>query len=497
MILDLEDWRYLSEGNAHIAFEYASNKESKYQNTILLFNKKDRSYDIELLDLFYTGIIELWLSPYVNRPVPVNVDYSNIPKQMLSCSTASNVVLVMNNMMKPKYSSLSFHSNAKQSNFISFEIKLKSGFKSCSPFLKDCNMIKSRISRFQLMQRKKNYSAMNCNIQPRWGKYEKMSSYDPLDFLSCDKLRINRALIELLKSPQNNLQVFFNGEKIINAVNLNFTEALGMNPTDITLSHSWIAALDLILSNETVMKKIGILQCLDLIDVDGLEVIMKRLSHEMNLQEEEIESLISNQLFLPLKEALYDMLLLIYNYHVHGSVPNVSELMTNNESRIEEVDLLYEFLNLGFFCHLNMTPRERVRIREQALEWIMTLTLSQCITLVRWWLISLGAKDMSVIITLKAFDDLSLSEDNVTFEALGDIWKLRKVNGKSNEGLLLRSRSEHDRAVGANELLGYSIGIIDIGPKPVKKVWEKIIDEDSLCVIANHFESIESIDIAL
>lgn len=98
------------------------------------------------------------------------------------------------------------------SGSIVIELKVKCGFSSMSPFVPAVRSYKHQHSRFKLMQWKKltdkwrkrgkdNYVATN------WGKFESVSTYDPLDLCAGSSQRVSRALDCLMRNPQNNLKV--------------------------------------------------------------------------------------------------------------------------------------------------------------------------------------------------------------------------------------------------------------------------------------------------
>ncbi|PHT98847.1 Inositol-pentakisphosphate 2-kinase IPK1 [Capsicum chinense] len=88
---------------------------------------------------------------------------------------------------------------------ISVEIKPKCGFLPLSEFIAPENTIKRSVTRFQMHQALKLHQ----------GKISEISAYDPLDLFSGSRDRVDKAIIGLFKTPQNNFRVFLNGSLIL------------------------------------------------------------------------------------------------------------------------------------------------------------------------------------------------------------------------------------------------------------------------------------------
>ncbi|VFQ79394.1 unnamed protein product [Cuscuta campestris] len=77
----------------------------------------------------------------------------------------------------------------------------KCGFLPQSEFIKGSNAVKRRISRFKMHQA----------LKVDQGKISYISGYDPLDMFSESKDRLDKAMMDLFMTPQNNFRVFLNG----------------------------------------------------------------------------------------------------------------------------------------------------------------------------------------------------------------------------------------------------------------------------------------------
>ncbi|KAL1823367.1 hypothetical protein ACET3Z_010145 [Daucus carota] len=95
-------------------------------------------------------------------------------------------------------------STLKDEFCISVEIKPKCGFLPASRFIADENYVKRCITRFKMHQALKLHQ----------GKVSKISEYDPLDLFSGSLETVNKAMKDLIVTPQNNLRVFLNGTLI-------------------------------------------------------------------------------------------------------------------------------------------------------------------------------------------------------------------------------------------------------------------------------------------
>lgn len=69
-----------------------------------------------------------------------------------------------------------------------------------------------------------------CKTSHLQGAIKVTSSYDPLDLYSGDTGRMQRALLELLATPQNNLRLFVDGKAVEKFAEFEqpFAEALGL-----------------------------------------------------------------------------------------------------------------------------------------------------------------------------------------------------------------------------------------------------------------------------
>ncbi|CAH9077839.1 unnamed protein product [Cuscuta europaea] len=93
---------------------------------------------------------------------------------------------------------------APKEHCICVEIKPKCGFVPSSEFILERNAVKRRTTRFKMHQTLKFVQ----------GKISYISEYDPLDMFSGSKERLDKAMNDLLLTPQNNFRVFLDGSLI-------------------------------------------------------------------------------------------------------------------------------------------------------------------------------------------------------------------------------------------------------------------------------------------
>lgn len=101
------------------------------------------------------------------------------------------------------------------------------------------------------------------------------------------------------------------------------------------------------------------------------------------------------------------------------------------------------------------TDREEEDKYARSLQWVDCLDRRQCAILLRFWLIALSAKDVSVMVSIQCLCECaSSSEDALTDKFFID-W-----NGQR---------------------FMYTIGLVDIGPKSISKVSSKVHEEVDIC----------------
>ncbi|KAF5455887.1 hypothetical protein F2P56_025417 [Juglans regia] len=127
---------------------------------------------------------------------------------------------------------------------VSVEIKPKCGFLPFSRFISDRNAIKRSITRFRMHQALKLHQ----------GEISELSEYDPIDLFSKCKDRIDKAIISLFNTPQNNFRVFLNGSLIFGAL------GAGANSTSFVISEAFEDALKSVIWADNNTRTMNFLQ---------------------------------------------------------------------------------------------------------------------------------------------------------------------------------------------------------------------------------------------
>ncbi|XP_031477879.1 inositol-pentakisphosphate 2-kinase-like isoform X1 [Nymphaea colorata] len=97
--------------------------------------------------------------------------------------------------------SLFSHGLLSESHCIAVEVKPKCGFLPFSSFIAEANAIKKKVSRFKMHQALKFHQ----------GEISELSLYDPLGLFSGSRERMSHAIESLFTTPQNNFRVFLDG----------------------------------------------------------------------------------------------------------------------------------------------------------------------------------------------------------------------------------------------------------------------------------------------
>lgn len=217
------------------------------------------------------------------------------------------------------------YSTDRQSR-LTFELKLKCGFRSISPFLVPSSgttdvdkntstststdnatsrLLKLNYSRFVLMQYAKMYKQSVEGTSPRWGEIQALSAYQPLYLLSRQSSLMRQAIQSLFCTPQNNLKVLSNSRHIfgwdikstdsnsdvygnlidklieflpesesISEISAGMGYEKNASPVLNAVTDSIVAVLE---AEGDLLQNILELQALDILDVEGVKAIYSRL----------------------------------------------------------------------------------------------------------------------------------------------------------------------------------------------------------------------------
>lgn len=160
---------------------------------------------------------------------------------------------------------------------VCFEIKPKFGcLQQCRTVKPSHKLLKHTNSRFQLHQ----------NLKLKEDFVSSKSAYDPIDFFSGNPVRVQSALMSLLRNPQNNLIAFVNGVRQNlrndgvdweNVVGRLFTSLDNMEVDSELLIASMLTS---ILSQEPVLDRILNIQMKSPYDVQAVNAVLESLVDE-------------------------------------------------------------------------------------------------------------------------------------------------------------------------------------------------------------------------
>jgi len=439
-----EDWEYMTEGGSSIILvpKCTEGFPKRYSSYVMKILKKKLSYNYD----FYQEIInEVFTESQTNRFDIVCLDNQEVIKLI-------DRIKVLRSNERLNQGDKSFYANfgiieknltlyqSLTSKFqISFEFKVKCGFKSYSPFIEDDRSIKLLLSRFKIMQLVKLHGLKSRGISTQpWGEFKYMSDYDPADLCSRSISKVNRALDSLVSNPQNNLRICIDGKHVYGWDKSKDEDRKYFLSTIETLKTSFNFDILSIISNELVdsdiLERLESLQSIDaFIDIEGCGKIYERLlkiyGNDHNLVTEKLLSSKFSQSAQELKlihQWLKQIETINYEEHFNNSLKSTSEL--------DDISIVSKILPL-----ISILYEKSPLIKQKRLcEWIGNLSEDDCLQLLNLWLVALGAKDASLIINVQETSGYYLDYNVHTV-------------------------------------------LIDTGPKPVSKIKKKIEEEGSIC----------------
>lgn len=350
---------------------------------------------------------------------------------------------------------------------ITFELKVKCGLRAVTPFVVTTGRLKLSMSRFRIMQL---YKLTKFGKEVGWGKFSTVnSSYDPLDMFSRVPERIRSSIASLMANPQNNIRISVNNEHIYGWEKENSqqmydiisrTEFDGLMPTwnaskEVSSSGSMqpcsvTDALAAILTEETVLKRVEDMQKLDLLDSEGAAVVFARLVEIIG----SIEAAV-----LAFEERLLQP--------IHSCDNHSHSLDTNENMWIE--------YQLGLLLvSESMSERDQRRNFSAAHQLISTASANQSLHLLQLWMLSLIAKDASIIVTMRRVE---VSRLDPSGQEVGGTWVVRQNPERCGSVFAL----QHFNCTKQYTGFTYTIGLIDLGIKSLDKSWKKSGEDKKVC----------------
>lgn len=314
--METSDWTYFAEGGHHIVLRYFGSNQ-KYIGKVLRL-EKDFCFDKNstIAKNYYT-IIKHWISKiyliHLDEILLSNVFLkhlnlkikSNRPSHRLGNIAEHRTGFLTQDLTTFAHRIPESYATDNLQSCINVEFKVKSGFSSCSPFLKSHLHIKYNCGKYRIQQYVKLYESILLNKSPQWGYFNEVNNYNPADLCSQRIDYVHRAIDHLSLNPQNNLHVYnSNGtflygcnstvsdnsvlEKACKDIfNYRSTSCNGDECKD-TNSKLLFDVCSVILTNEPLLHNLQRVQALDILDVEGVDYIFHYLCYLIT-QEQKIE----------------------------------------------------------------------------------------------------------------------------------------------------------------------------------------------------------------
>jgi hypothetical protein len=536
-IFDASDWHFVNEGGRHTIYRYcasSSSPQSVFVGKVIRVRKFEqvRSNSTEqqqqagcntshFLESYEENVNEVLYPPGANnarlQSIFFQVEYGFIKKlherhmgvvDGVSPSAADQgidakdhyVCEIMPNVMevfKPAQPTTIAHASVhnKHNYFaakvLTVEIKIKGAHPSVSTFLSPQESgIKHKYGRYHMKQLAS--AAKMLTIDDEGAQSQKPAVllqrallHDPRDLLSLDKSLVRDALQKLVKSPGNVLRGHINGHRHILCAKENdrskdwwrkvcsafVSNSIVRDGEDIAaLGDTILDAVSSILCEETVLRDISVVQKFDFIDIEGATLIFDHLS-----------------LLLGSKDAAERALC--------ESVLQASQVIEVVKRCVgENTDIftgdLPTFIKPFLFGQKNGDDDDvRACTGEISKEELISkLTVSESCILLNMWLISLAAKDSSVMVSMRVQSVKRVS----TSCAFGSLI-CKGVHSQTSDHcghviLVCPASCAHCSEQARSEVcLLFSSALVDIGYKDPAKCWQKSEEEKRLVANAALF----------
>jgi hypothetical protein len=336
-----------------------------------------------------------------------------------------------------------------------WEIKLKSGLKSISTFLPPSNYAKLFYSRYYVTQYYKEFTANQSPLhQLEWGQFSEKSFYQPNHLCSTNPCLIQKAVNQLIHTPQNNLGVFLNGSRCYGwdisdkscfhqslqqffqpLLPIDFSSRDSFSSSQSSSSSSPILLQKLItkvyssiIYSESVMKSIEKLQTLDFVDAEGIALFYEKGNSFYSNNRIKFEEDLLGYMSRPLDDSMLKLSSIFYEYHYRSKVSEQSErgqreqqvqslqfssslsklillaLQRNPETdHSSSESMSYPSLSSDF-------PQWREELLQKSLQLLEELSISDIFYVLKLWMLASIAKDCSIMITIRYPPHLELNK---------------------------------------------------------------------------------------
>lgn len=503
------DWQYLTEGGKHVVFKNIRNT-GKFVGKVLRVRKcmncsntlKNASatassfeflsdYDYNVNRILYADSSDLLCQPLLyklDKDVLVKLaeiaEVKRRPKYkgkhlwdstLQSWDETSELwgEILPNMFLMHSFhdaSQNSWHNGGAESKHIverkvlTLELKIKGAFPSISPFLSNTlSQVKRQYGRYQLKQ-----LAKSAGIS----KEASGTIHDPMDLFSMDATRIRSSLRDLTRFSTTILRAFVDGVEISNIEESDVYSPTSrwaslsgtFLPNNLEYSANQAIVVEImatLLLQCTFLKELSAAQKLDLVDVEGAAMIFDRLVSLVG-DSREAENKLCESVTL-MKPLLEDLRQCIYSSDDTG-IPSLH--FTSDKIPHFIKDLI----------DLQSSPA--------ALDsYVTNLSCHECCVLLNLWLISLAAKDTSLMASFEVVKSSIQSSKCVIFEEAGKQVPAPLSSSQfSCIELACPPTCEHCSSNDPSKLvLRYFSVLIDTGYKDPSKCWSKVDEERRMC----------------
>lgn len=356
---------------------------------------------------------------------------------------------------------------------ISLELKVKSSVTSTSPLVVHPHKLSH--GKYSYMQQYKHM----CNDNLPWGALHSVSHYDPHKLCSGAHGDFVDSFKVLLANPQNNLKIILNenhvygwskndqGNKLCMEDGLVsiFNHTDGASGSMDTLTY----IVQTILAQESVLPKLEQLQCLDILDTEGCEIVYRMLE---GVHQDQLTEKLLDFFYQPLDT---------HDIHMWNYVSAFTHTYTFNQHRASEsgLDLTDPIQHLASIrVNKNMSMQERQLQHGKFMTILDTLDSRQLMMLLKMAMVAMIFKDASVIVTVSVVHVLpSLSfpldsdknnaayQTSVSCQSVDKDGELRTIDTTNQEEVLD---------------IKYRVGLIDLQLKALSKFTSNVKKEKKI-----------------
>lgn len=493
-----KQWIFVSEGQLHSVYSNG-NATSKFSNQVLKITKlrfpmplEERPfylYDVHMIrnvmvNWFSNGYAQKIVSEYT-VPNSVLIQFLESYRGRSTKVRFANYAYLEKNFFKvPKPAADWLEGNMNgTNNTLSFEIKVKSGSNCISPFNKLSRRLKLKYSRYEMMQ------IFRCKGKspPPAFQYS-FSEYNPENLCSQQIEKVYRSLNVLFHSQSKNMTIFNNGNReswpekeIAQHFTRIFHSFLSLENERIDEIPFVISILSKILVENTVLQELRYMQKLDILDSEGAAVIFSRLTQILSSEAaarmailERVEDEKFGREVIP--HLLQFARVEICSAGAEAVNSSGSSSSSSDEKAPSAVVMMRALFDLA--VNADMSEEQIVIRSDAAFALVDSLDASLCVDLLVIWIMAIIAKDAGVIVSIERLvgDSSLLVEGNLSVDQEPDGWaNCYSLTVPSNDcpGALLPK-------IKGLPSFAYSIGVVDIGMKPLSKIHKRYFEEENL-----------------